>query len=188
MPNTGTGTNAPVNPIVDGVYFAATGEGGATDDYRIYRVSPTILPVSSGAYAANSTSAANAYYAPFNGATPPATQAALFPEQTGTLNAGSPGFAWRQWEITKTGNTVTWTIDSLLIGTVDISTTPLVGNNVFLGHADINATTTTFAQSVLLGSVIDNVEVLVPVPEPASAAGLAAVGLFGVRCLRRRRG
>ena len=41
----------------------------------------------------------------------PEDQVELFPQQAGTTPAGTQGLAWHLWEITKIGNTVTWTID-----------------------------------------------------------------------------
>ena len=45
---------------------------------------------------------------------------------------------WHQVEINKSGDLVTWTIDGLLIATVDLNTVTLGGGNIFFGHSDIN--------------------------------------------------
>jgi hypothetical protein len=189
----GARTTTPQFPgtAVDGVYVAATGEGGAAQDYRAYIAVGAPLADTSGAYAAGavagSTNNSNAYYAPIGNIAPPAAQTALFSQQSGNVMQGAPAFAWRQWDITKTGNNVTWSIDGLLIATIDVSAKPFAGNNIFLSHFDINATTTTGPDRALLFGLIDNVTVTInPIPEPGSfvLVGLAAPLLWR---LRRRR-
>jgi hypothetical protein len=72
----------------------------------------------------------------------PAAQTAMFPEtQHGSTVAGSVGFAWHEVEIAKSGNTVTWTVDGTLLITLDTTNfvVPTAGENIFFGHADINA-------------------------------------------------
>ena len=49
--------------VMDGVAFATTGDGGITNDYRVYPKSGTIVPPTTpGVYAAGSTANTNAYY------------------------------------------------------------------------------------------------------------------------------
>jgi hypothetical protein len=188
----GATTTTPQFPggVIDGIYLAGTGEGGATQDYRAYVSGGAPLADTSGAYAAGnmagSTNAGHAYYAQFGNVAPPAAQTALFPQQNGNLSAGALGMAWREWVITRTGNTVTWSIDGLLIATVDVTNEPFAGNNIFLGHFDINNTTTTGADRDLLFGLIDNVVVTTPVPEPGSLA-LAGLAVPAWLWLRRRR-
>ena len=108
----------------------------------------------------------------------------LFPQQAGTTPAGTQGLAWHLWEITKIGNTVTWTIDGVTIATVDVTDEPFAGENIFFGQFDINASSSTDpnARSLLFG-LVDNVEVI-QVPEPGA---LSLLGFAGLAMLRRRR-
>jgi hypothetical protein len=180
---------------VQGVLFSASGEGGTATDYRAYTNSGAPLAPASGAYAAGTAADAqnnsNPYYAGFGGVSAPAAQVALFPQQAGTTAAGTLGLAWHQWEVTKTGNTVTWRVDGTLLATVDVTNEPFGGSNVFLAQFDINATSSTDANArSLLAGVIDNVEVLTPVPEPGSvllAAGAVLAAGGWVRGQFRRR-
>lgn len=189
FPNTGTGATGTA---VDGVWVGATGEGGATFDYRVYKAGTTMLPASSGMYAAGNLdanlNASDPYYNTFGNIAPPANQTTLFPSQTGNIGLGAPGFQWRQWEITKTGNTVTWDIDGKRIATLDVSGDTFQGTNIFLAQADINATTSTYALRDLLTGIIDNVVVFTPIPEPTSILAVTAAGIAGAGFLRRRFG
>jgi len=182
---------------MDGVGFATTGDGGITNDYRVYPASGAIVPASSaGVYAAGSHANTNAYYtALFPSKTAPAVQLALSTAeyggdaantQAGSTQAGAFGFAWHEVVLTRDGNTVTWDIDGARIATTDVSALTLGGNNIALGVSDVNTTTTRHPS--LLFTVIDNLEVTDVVPEPAGAA-LVAMGMvaIGVRRGRGRR-
>lgn len=189
----GIGTNGftPQFPAtsVQGVGFAASGDGGTAQDYRAYTNVGAPLEPGTGAYAAGTQSGArnnsDPYYADngFGGEAAPAEQLALFPLQTGTTAPGTQGMAWHVWEITKNGNIVTWTIDGVLISTVDVTDEAFGGDNIFLGQFDINATSSTDpdARSLLFG-LFDNVVVT---PEPGALSLLGFGALAGLR--RRRR-
>jgi hypothetical protein len=171
---------------VNGVMFAASGDGNTNPDYRAYVATGSPLGDTSGAYAAGNTSGvtnnSNAYYtSKFQGSVP-AAQLSLFPGQTGTPAAGALGMAWHSWEIKKTGNVVTWSVDGYLIATATKAT--FAGSDLFVGLADINATSSTNANSRSLSfGLIDNVKVQA-VPEPGT---MAVLGLGTLAMLRRRR-
>jgi hypothetical protein len=171
----------------DSVWFAATGDGGSASDWRAYSTAaPTSYAAGNAVYASpdggiNNT---NAYYAGLGGVAAPAAQLALFPQQTGSTAVGTAGMAWHEVEIAKLGTTATWTVDGLLIATIDLNTVTLGGGNIFFGHADINAgSSTDVNDAALLFSLIDNIRV---VPEPGSMA-LCACMAFGAIWLRRKR-
>jgi len=128
----------------DGVWFAADGEGQATDtsvtlpDWRAF-VGTTLQSASSGVYVggtgSNIRGNGHPYYASTfpGGQTAPALQQANYPQQTGALAVGTVGFAWRNVIINKLGNVVEWFIDGLKIASV---TNTLTANNIFVGYWD----------------------------------------------------
>jgi hypothetical protein len=179
-----SGTSAMWPGNANGVLFMATGDGAlTTGDYRIYPAGALATP-SSGMYAAGTTTSpdvrdsAHPYYASFGGVTGPAAQG-----YTGTTGVGSQGMEWHDVAITRVGNTVTWEIDGILIGTVNAGALTLSGDNFALVQSDINGGTTTVAERPHLFGLVDNVRVTV-VPEPTSAALMAVAGAF---FLARRR-
>ena len=98
----------------------------------------------SGVYASgispNAADNFNPQYAALGGNTVPAAQTTISGgSQNGTTRAGCPGFAWHQVTILKWGNTVTYTIDSTLIATVDISTITLSGGDIEFIQSDVNS-------------------------------------------------
>ncbi len=170
------------------VYFAANGDGGSTTaDYRAYSsAAATSYASGSAVYQApaGSNSSANAYYAGFGGVAPPAAQTALYPNQNGSVAAGATAFAWHTVEIKLESDFITWTMDGLSLARIDRSTVTLGGSNIFFGHSDINAASSTDTNdAALIFTLIDNIRVVeVPEPSALSLAGLLALGL-----LRRRR-
>jgi hypothetical protein len=179
----------------DSVFFGATGDGGSSIDYRVYPVANTASPTT-GWYAAGTSASTSAdsrnnldpYYAGFGGQTPPAEQTALFSQQTGASVAGAQGFKWRDVVITKTADTITWSIDGVRIASVPTAGLNFGGNNILLNHFDINATSSTDpnARQLLFG-LFDNVTVTA-IPEPSTTA-LMAIGaaLLGFQQWRRGR-
>lgn len=183
----GTAAQWPgAGPATDSVWFAATGDGGSASDYRAYSTAaPTSYAAGNAVYAAPAGGINNSdpYYAGFGGVTAPAAQLALFPQQTGSTQVGAAGMQWHQVEINKSGDLVTWTIDGLLIATVDLNTVTLGGGNIFFGHSDINTGSSIDPNAPqLLFTLIDNVVVI---PAPGVAMPLLAFG--AALCARRRR-
>ncbi len=174
----------------DSVHFGATVDGGSSVDYRAYSsAAATGYGDTSGVFAAGTTGSprndSNAYYSSLGEKTAPLAQVTLFPEQAGTTRIGAPGFAWREVEVKKTGNTVAWSIDGLPLATVD-ATGLLSGDNILFNYYDSNAGISTDANApLLLFGLIDNV-VVAAVPEPSMFA-LATLGGLALLGLRRRK-
>lgn len=170
----------------DSIWFGATGDGNSSSDWRAY--SPTAptryADTAAGIYAAGavagSSNQSNAYYASFGAVSAPAAQTLLFPQQTGVTLAGSTAFEWHQVEIAKVGASVKWTVDGTLIATVPVvDDTVAVGGNIFFGHADTNATSSSDVNDeALLFTLIDNVQVVVPEPTSLAMCLMAVVGLL----------
>ncbi len=170
----------------DSVWFAATGDGNSTADWRAYSsAAPTSYPDGSPVYSAATRNSSDPYYAGFGGNTAPAAQLALFPQQTGVTGVGSAGMEWHDVVIDKVGGFATWSVDGLQIASVDLSTVTLAGGNIFFGHSDTNATSSTDPNDgALLFTLVDNIQVT-QVPAPGS---IALLGLGGLLAGRRRRG
>jgi hypothetical protein len=83
------------------------------------------------------------------------------------------------------GGFATWTVDGVQMAQVDLSTVTLGGGNIFFGHSDTNAGSSTDPNDTLLNiTLIDNV-VVVPEPSTVALGGLAAIGL-AVAARRRK--
>lgn len=155
----------------DGVWFAADGEGQATDtsatvpDWRAY-VGTTLQQTNSGVYVGgpqpNVRGNGHPYYQNVfpGGQTAPAAQA-----QSGGLDVGTIGFAWRDVVVNKTGNTVEWFIDGLKIAIVTNVT--FTSSNIFVGYWDSFASLS--GNTNLSFGLVDNLRVEVPVVPPAIA-------------------
>lgn len=174
--------------VVDSIFFGGSGEGGTTVDYRVYATAAqTGYGDASGVFAAGTAAGVrnntHPYYAGFGGETAPAAQVALYAQQTGATAAGTLGWAWREVEIAKLGNTVTWTVDGLLIATVDATTAgTLGGGNILFNQYDINSTVSAESTSQdLLFGLFDNVVVFIPEPTTGALALLGTGLLFLIR-------
>ncbi len=164
---TGTGSAA------DGYWFAADGEGQASDtsatsgDYCAY-VGTSLQGAATGVYAAGTDSTAkgnnNGYYcAAFpGGLSAPALQQATYPQQTGALAQGTPGFAWHEVIVSRRGSTVDWAIDGIRLATISNAT--FTANNIFVGYWDSYASLSD--NTNLSFGLVDNVRVEVPATAP----------------------
>lgn len=145
----------------DGLWFAATGEGGSTVDYRAYfrGANQTIASL----YPAGGQNNTATYYQTNfpGGVSAPTAQTAAFPSQTGATGPGSIGWQWRHVVITKTANLVTWDVDGIRLANVNLDEVTAVfgGENILFAQSDINATQTTLELDPMLFGLIDNVKV-----------------------------
>lgn len=177
--------------FIRGVLFSADGDGGSGADYRIYSEERTISyqippaatpldaigqPVDSHAvYVAGSrNNTAQVYLDAFGGNTVPAAQTALTAydyngtpknlseTQYGVTPDGTIGMAWHRWEVKKEGNLVSWLINDVLLGTVDLTNTTatITGTNISFGHADINSGISNDPNYVAtMFTLVDNIQV-----------------------------
>jgi GH25 family lysozyme M1 (1,4-beta-N-acetylmuramidase) len=154
----------------DGVWFAADGEGQASDtsatlpDWRVY-VGTTLQAATTGDYAAGNTTSARGNNHPYYENVFPALKTAPAAQglQVGGLDVGTIGFAWRNVIVNKTGSTVEWFIDGLKIATVTNVT--FTSSNIFIGYWDSFASLSD--DTNLLFGIVDNVRVEVPVVAPS---------------------
>jgi hypothetical protein len=156
-----SGTVAHYAGSGDGLWFAATGEGGSSIDYRVYfgganQTTASLYP------AGGQNQTATYYQTNFpGGVSAPAAQLASFPSQSGTTAAGTIGWAWHHVKIAKSGTAVTWDIDNIRMANVDLNavTTTFGGDNILFEQSDINASQTTTDLDPVLFGLIDNVKV-----------------------------
>lgn len=166
----------------DSVWFATTGDGGSTVDYRAYSpAAPTGYGDASGVFAAGTTGnprdAGNPYYAEFGRNPAPETQVASFPGQTGESAAGTQAFQWHDVVIEKAGGTVTWWIDGLRLASVSLTDVTLGGDNILLLHSDINAGSSTDPNATEIAfGLFDNIRVEA-IEAPSGPATLTSIRL-----------
>jgi len=149
----------------DGVWFAIDGEGQATDtspDIRAF-VGTALQNTNTGVYVGGTDTEirrnSHAYYANVfpGGQSAPGAQS-----QSGQLETGTVGFAWRDVVVNKTGNVIEWFIDGLKIAAV---TNALTASNIFIGYWD---TFNSLSDNTNLSfGIVDNLRVEVPVVAPS---------------------
>jgi hypothetical protein len=171
----------------NGIGFGTTLDGGSAADFRVYSsAATTSYPSGNPVYQSpgGTINESGAYYTSFfTSQSAPGAQLSLFPNQTGSTSPGETSFTWRRVTIEVDGAFANWSIDGLPLATVDLTTVTLGGGNIFFGHNDTNAGSSSDPNDVLLNvTLIDNIEVVV-VPEPSSAAllGLGALAWFARR-------
>jgi hypothetical protein len=163
----------------DGVWFAATHDGGSGFDYRAYSQERTVSyqvppdpaaldglgnPIDSHAtyHAGSRNNTAALYTSNYGSATAPPNQLAEYSQQTGTTQAGAFGMEWHEVEITKMGNLIDWKVDGVSLITIDSThfVSQPAGTNIMFGSADINGGASTDPLRFdLLFTLIDNVRV-----------------------------
>ena len=184
--------------VIDSFFFGASGDGsGTTADYRVYSPSAqTSHTDASGVYAAGTVGSRNntaAYYqstfTPQSATNNCPVQLALYPQQTGLTAGGTAGMKWRSAVLRKVANILTYSIDGLLIATVDITTNgTLGGNNIVFGHFDITSGASADPNATNLAfSLVDNIRitnynnvVTVNSSVPTAAEAGSAAGTFTV--------
>jgi hypothetical protein len=161
----------------DGLFFAATGNGGVPNagatnlgDYSVYSVARPAgyqIPTDGQAFylATSRDNTAPGYATVFPGGdAAPATQQAAFPAtQTGVTPTGTAAFRWHQVEIEKIGDDVVWRVDGFVQIFVDTTHlgNSIGGGNILFGHSDTDRAASTNADfSTLQFTLIDNVRVL----------------------------
>ncbi len=112
----------------------------------------------------------NYYVTNFPAQTVPVAQFNLFPQQTnsvtgpnapGAANPGTLAFKWHDVSLKKVANTITYSINDVLIATVDVTDAGTLGGaNILFNHYDINNTVSTDPNRTnLIFTLIDNVRV-----------------------------
>jgi spore germination protein YaaH len=114
--------NWPENPASDGNYFAVSGEGGSSADYRAY-INAAMYQIINGVYAAPTLDHTDAYY-----------QGIFTDPPFETL--GAPGKQWVEVEIRREAGLIYWNLDGVNIVTGPALST---GDRVMLGYADLFA-------------------------------------------------
>jgi hypothetical protein len=120
----------------------------------------------------NRNSSPNGYYTSnFPGQQCPTNQFLIYSQQTnsnGTLpgapgfaSAGSQAFKWHDVSLKKIANVITYSIDGVLIATVDVvDAGTLGGTNILFNHYDINAGASTDPNRTnLIFTLVDNVRI-----------------------------
>ena len=175
-----------------GGWFAPTGEGGSSRDYRAYKNGGEQFAESGQFWAGNSSlgggahNASDPFYSSFGAidvGTALPVQAGLHAQQSGTTQTGSAGMDWHEVTVTVQGDHASWVIDGIAIARLYTSvgsTFPLTGN-ISIGYMD--AFSSVSDNDAISFGLVDNL-VVTDVPEPAS---FALLGLGAVALLRRRR-
>lgn len=164
-----------------GIWFAATGDGGTSADYRAYSsAAPTGYADASGVFTAGGRNNTDAYYYEFGQNAPPQAQRDIFPSQSGVTLVGAPAFVWRDVVIQKTGTTVTWHLDGKLLATVKANATNFAGGNIVLLQSDINTSSSSDPNAAAIAfGLFDNVRVYQLAPNPATPPRITAISVNG---------
>ena len=158
--HTGTEVNwgAGTAGASDGLWFAVSGEGGATSDYRAYVGNPggnpgqlSFLASGLAANGALSDDAGEAFYR------------ALLPTG-GYETAGSPGKHWVAVELSQLGGVITWRINGTVVAQRP-NTSAFTAGDIMIGYMDIFPSLANPAADNY--ALFANVRVLIPVTAPS---------------------
>ncbi len=155
------------NPNSDGFWFAMSGEGGDSDDYRAYR-DATLLSTTAGGYAAASRNHTADFYQ------------TLFPNPPFETQ-GAPGKQWVEVEVSQRAGVIEWRLNGMLVAfRLDNS---LSAGNIMLGYMDTFASLADPAVDNFV--IFDNVRVEAPdcngngVPDDLDLSGGASLDCNG---------
>ena len=132
------------NASSDGFWFAVSGEGGDSDDYRAYRQA-TLFSTTAGGYAAGSRNHTADFYQ------------TLFPSPTYETQ-GAPGKHWVEVEVSQHVGVIEWRLNGMLVAfRLDTS---LTTGNLMLGYMDTFSSLADPAEDNFV--IFDNVRVEAP--------------------------
>lgn len=159
----------------DGVFFAYTGDGGSSADFRAYSVEDQNsyqwpredeTDEHTTYHNVDGRNGTEQHYIDTVGSPTTVPQSVIdanpSADMSGTLFDGAAAFAWHRNEIKKIGNLVEWYVNDMLLITVDTTefAGDLGGGNIAFGHADINfSSSTDVLAETLLFTLVDNIEV-----------------------------
>ncbi len=143
----------------DGLWFAATGEGGSSSDYIAYTGNPlgnpAALTVATGGFATDGAqtldAAADILYV------------STFPPNT-YETYGSPGKHWVQGEISQVNKVITWRLNGVVVSE-RTNTTAFTNGDIMIGYMDIFSSIANPPQDDYV--IFDNVQVFEAAVAPA---------------------
>ncbi|WP_193213664.1 hypothetical protein [Luteolibacter marinus] len=153
----GLDTKWPATPGNGVALFGCSTTGEGSDNFLAFVNGMEALPAS---FMAGSPDGDAGYHqALFPAQQAPVDQMNAYASQGGSTQPGETAFVWHRFEVTRTGNTVTWSIDGQQIATVDVLPGSLAGNGIFLGFADMDPTSSLDPNNFLNAFIVDNVRI-----------------------------
>ena len=99
----------------------------------------------------------------------------------GVITAGVPGFAWRKFVIERDGDTITWSLDGLVIATLTSTDAAPLALEDGAQLTFFDPTSGVAASPNLVFALVSDYTVTVPEPAGLSVLGLGALGLLARR-------
>ena len=130
----------------DGIWFAADGEGGTSEDYRAYLGNPSGTQIDLTAAGASGLIASNSTATIYQN---------LFPASR-FETAGAPGKRWVEVELCQTNNLIFWMLDGTVVGW-RTNTSVFNSGNIMIGFMDPFASIANPAEDAFV--LFDNVRV-----------------------------